>query len=300
MNERAMNERAMNEQLTFFCDRAADHRHLYAWAGADEAGECLYQVYCRAALDGAGPDPAGPGSDLDRLRRRLAAAGGGLIAQTSRDSDLTSPRVESVPGAGYDPATELLLLNPGQEPEPMPFRDRDIALIPGAFVLLPATRADQSTLLKFLDHLHRLPGDYRGLMFNVLRRPGIEATMGRLEQRLDLLDRRLTPAVALIGETKGPAAPIGGRWPWLLAGLLVLNLLGILATALWLKGSLGSAASRPVYHLELPLNLPPAPGIVNLPFTPAVGGLPTDRHQPNASTGQPTAGPSPDPKPDTK
>jgi hypothetical protein len=298
----------MNERLTYFCERATGHCHLYAWTGSGATHDgaangpeaSLYQVFCRTPLNDSWPDTSAGAGDLEAVRRRVAAAGGGLIAQTSRTADRTILRVESVPGSGYDPATDLLLLNPGREPEPLPLPERAITLAPGAFVLLPATRTDQSSLLAFVDQLHRLPGDYRGLLLNVLRRPGIEATIGRLEQRLDLLDRRLAPAAALAGEATAPAASNRDRWPWLLAGLLVLNLLGSLAAALWLKGALGSLTRQPGYHFELPLNLPPAPGILNLPLTPAIGGSPTDRHPPRTGTGQPAAGPGPDSKPDAK
>ena len=153
----------------------------------------------------------------------------------------------------------MLLLNPGQEPEPLRFDGQDIRLAPGAFVLLPATREDQSTLLAFLEHLHRLPGDYRSLLLNVLRRPGIEAAIGRLEQRLDRLDRQLTPA-AVNEETRPPSGPMDGGWPWLLAGLLVLNLLGVAVAAFWIKGSLNQPGPQPVYRFEVPLDLSSSPG----------------------------------------
>ena len=198
----------MNERLTFFCDRATEHGQLYARESPDETEATLFQVYCRSALDDGWLASLGSVGDLESMRPHMAASGGGLIAQTSQTGTETHLRVEAVPGAGYDPATELLLLNPGQEPEPLRFGAQDIRLAPGAFVLLPATREDQSTLLAFLDHLHRLPGDYRGLLLNVLRRPGIEAAIGRLEQRLDRLDRQLSPG----GGQGGDQAPFGGLW----------------------------------------------------------------------------------------
>ncbi|HYN78456.1 MAG TPA: hypothetical protein VES73_11755 [Lamprocystis sp. (in: g-proteobacteria)] len=288
----------MNERLTYFCDRTTGHCELYTALGADEAAASLYQVSCRSALGDSWLDSTGRVGDLGALRQGVAAAGGGLVARTSQTGTETHLHVESVPGTDYQPSSELLLLSPGLEPAPVPFAGRDIRLPAGAFVLLPATRGDQATLLTFLGHLHRLPGDYRGLVLNVLRRPGIEATIGRLEQRLDRLDRQLTPALVGTGEATTPAALIGGFWPWLLAGLLVLNLLGVVAAALWIKALAGQPGPPPVYQFEVPLDPPSSPGPLPKPDLPIPGHAPTSAHPLKAGDGLSAGGPSPSASPD--
>jgi len=247
----------MNERLAYFCDRATAPCHLYAWPGPDGAGTSLYQVFCRAPLDANGS-----AVDLETLRQCVTAAGGGLIAQTRQTETTTELRVAVIPGDGYAPSTHVLLLNPGAEPELLPLDHRALTLAPGAFVLVPANRTDQSTLGAFLEHLHRLPGDYRGLLLNVLRRPGLEATMGRLEHRLDRLDRLLAPATATVPEGSTPTHRFADRWPWLLAGLLVLNLLGVVG--LWVKITTDQAAA-PVFQIAWPDATEP-------PFLPAATG----------------------------
>ena len=225
----------MNERLAYFCDRAAPTSHLYTWSGEDTSAECLYQVYCRAALDDPWPLGDGDAVDLDALRQRIAAAGGGLVARTERTRDRTELHLERVPGTGYEPATELLLLSPDRDPERLPLGGEAIALKPGAFVLLPATAEDQTHLHGLLEHLYRLPGDYRALLLNVLRRPGIEAAMRRLERSLERLQGQL-PLTATDARTEpAPAPRIGGPWPWVATGLLVLNLAAVLGSAVWLK-----------------------------------------------------------------
>ncbi len=273
----------MNERLAYFCDRATAPCHLYAWPGTDEAGTSLYQVFCRAPLDKFRLDGNGSQMDIEILRQCVAAAGGGLIAQTRPTDTATELRVAVIPGDGYTPATHLLLLNPGAEPEPLPLDDRTLTLAPGAFVLLPATRTDQSSLGTFLEHLHRLPGDYRGLLLNVLRRPGIEATMGRLEHRLDRLDRLLAPAAAIVPQNSTPGSRFADRWPWLPAGLLVLNLLGVIG--LWVKITTDQAAP-PVFRIAWPHATDP-------PFLPAAVGSAIDAPLSKAKDDQPPREPGP-------
>jgi len=281
----------MNERLAYFCDRATAPCHLYAWPGTDEAGTSLYQVFCRAPLDVSRLDGKESAVDRETLRQCVAAAGGGLIAQTRQTDTATELRVAVIPGDGYAPSTHVLLLNPGAEPEPLPLDDRALTLAPGAFVLLPATRADQSTLGTFLEHLHRLPGDYRGLLLNVLRRPGIEATMGRLEHRLDRLDRLSAPAAAIVAEGGTPRPRFADRWPWLLAGLLALNLIGVIG--LWVKISTDQAAP-PSYQIAVPLDLQPWPDATDPPFLPAATGSAIQAPLSKAQDGHPPREPGPD------
>ena len=274
----------MNQRLAYFCDRATAPCHLYAWPGTDGAGTSLYQVFCRAPLDASRLDGNGSAIDSETLRQCVAAAGGGLIAQTRQTDTTTELRVAVIPGDGYAPSTHLLLLDPGAEPEPLPLDDRTLTLAPGTFVLLPATRTDQSTLGTFLEHLHRLPGDYRGLLLNVLRRPGIEATMGRLEHRLDRLDRLPAPAAATVPEDRTPKYRFADRWPWLLAGLLVLNLFGVIG--LWVKITTDQAAP-PVFQIAWPDATDP-------PFLPAAIGSAIEAPLSEAQDGHPPREPGPD------
>ncbi|WP_295588280.1 hypothetical protein [uncultured Lamprocystis sp.] len=264
----------MNERLAYFCDRATAHCHLYAWPGTDGAGASLYQVFCRAPLDTSRLDPNGSTVDSETLRQCVAAAGGGLIAQTRQTDTTTELRVAVIPGDGYAPSTQFLLLNPGAEPTPLPLDNRALALASGTFVLLPATRTDQSILGTFLEHLYRLPGDYRGLLLNVLRRPGIEATMGRLEHRLDRLDRLLAAPAATVPEGGAPHR-FADRWSWLLASLLVLNLLGVIS--LWVKITTDQAAA-PVFQIAWP-------DATDAPFLPAATGSAIEAPLPKAKDG---------------
>lgn len=235
----------MNERLAYFCDRAALTSHLYTWAGAGASAECLYQVYCRAALTDPWPMADGDAVDLEAVRERVAAVGGGLVARTERVRDRTELHLETVPGTGYEPATELLLLSPDLDPERLPLGGEAIALKPGAFVLVPATAEDQAHLRGLLEHLYRLPGDYRSLLLNVLRRPGIEAAMRRLERRLERLRGQL-PLTTTDVRTEPALAPrIGGPWPWVATGMLVLNLAAVLGSAVWLKEPAKTPDCRP-------------------------------------------------------
>jgi hypothetical protein len=260
----------MNERLVFYCDRSATAGSLYTWAEGEGAAHALVQVWCRMPLadivgttttGGLAPDPthigqtgdvpparqmAGPAVDQGRqgerptLHSQIAAAGGGLIARTGAAGPPTSLRVETVPADGFVAADALLLLAPGMPPRWVPWTEAAIDLEPGAFVLLPATRADQSDLAIWLVHLERLPGDYRDLLLNCLRRPGLEAVIGRLGGRLDRLDEglgRLGTSTALVP----PPAARGGRpWPWLPTVLLLLNLAGVIG--LWLRAPRDDAA----------------------------------------------------------
>ena len=232
----------MNERLAFFCDRDTAPGHLRTWTDAGETGETLYQVWCRAALADPGPDAAGPAADPAGLAARVAAAGGGIIAVTRPTGTGAALRVATIPAAGYDPAAELLVLRPGQSPAWTPGNGAAIPADPGTFVLAPATRADQSTLRAFLDQLERLPDDYRSLLLNVLRRPGIEGALWRLERRLERLHGDPTPATTDDHEARPLGPRLAQAWPWVLTGLLVLNLLAVLGSAWWVKGSTGDAA----------------------------------------------------------
>ncbi|WP_295383988.1 hypothetical protein [uncultured Thiodictyon sp.] len=231
----------MNERLAFFCNRDTASCHLYTWTHTDGGGETLYQVYCRGALHRAATDALA--IEIETIRPWIDAADGGLIAETRLVGAALQLRVETIPAPGYDPATELLVLRPGQEPARQPLGPDPLDLAPGAFVLLPATRADQSNLAALVEHLDRLPGDYRALLLNVLRRPGIEGALWRLEGRLD----RLTATGVDSGTEpqRTPPAPAAARWHWLLAGLLILNLLTTLAAAWWTKPSPDTPAPAP-------------------------------------------------------
>ncbi|WP_295444213.1 hypothetical protein [uncultured Thiodictyon sp.] len=231
----------MNERLAFFCNRDTAPCHLYTWARPHADGDTLYQVYCRGALTDPWPPADGPAIDLETIRARVTAAAGGLIAATRLAGAGTQLRLATIPATGYDPASQLLLLRPGLEPEWQPIGPDAIDLGPGAFVLLPAIRADQSNLQALLEHLERLPSDYRALLLNVLRRPGIEGALWRLERRL----------AHLTGQ-QDQAPPVGGNlgWPWVLAPLLVLNLLATLGSVCWTKPSPGIATAPPTYSFE--------------------------------------------------
>ena len=259
----------MNERLAFFCNRDTASCHLYTWAGADEAegqGETRYQVFCRAAVDSTPPDADGPALDLATIRTWVAVAAGGLIAETRPVGIDTQLRVLAMPAAGYVPATRLLLLRPGLEPQWQPIGDDPsrldpIRLTPGAFVLLPATDADQADLQALLTQLERLPGDYRDLLLNVLRRPGLEGALRRLEPQLarlvDQLDQRSPGATGADWHQTPPSS--AGRWPWVLAGLLVLNLVGTLGTGWWGgRPSADSTGAAPSHSFERLLT--PVPG----------------------------------------
>jgi hypothetical protein len=274
----------MNERLSFFCDRSAAHCHLYAWTEADAGSETLVQVWCRTALDETGPAAQGAGSH-GNLRHQVAHGGGGLIARTRHTGDLIELHCEAVAADGYQPPSELLLLRPGREPESLPFADHAVTLDTGAYVLLPASRADQSLLGGLLEHLHRLPGDYRDLLLNVLRRPGLEAAMARLQQRLDRPDLGAAPRAA--GGPPGgiPGAGLGHRWPWVLAGLLVLNLLGI--AGLWFKSAGPAAGGRLDSRFEVPLDLKPWPGLASPPTAPATTALPAHARATDLEGGSP-------------
>ncbi len=222
----------MNERLGLFCDRASPDCHLSTWSESDLDGERLFQVYCRGALEDPWPQRDGGVLDTATLSQRISTAGGGLIAMTAETGDTTGLQVDRVPGPDYEPATEMLLLTPDREPRLLAIGADRLSLEPGAFVLLPATRADQASLKGLLEHLGRLPGDYGSLLLQVLRRPGIESAMRRLEQRIDRLDTSSFRTVLSAGEGRTAAVHIGGRWPWLLAGLLVLNLAAVVGSAL--------------------------------------------------------------------
>ena len=58
-----------------------------------------------------------------------------------------------------------------------------------------------------------------------------------------------------------------GGWLRLIAGLLVLNLLGVAVAAIWIKGSLNQPGPHPVYRFEVPLG----PAVIVGPLTESVG-----------------------------
>jgi len=247
----------MNERLAFFCDRDAAPGHLCTWVGTHGDADTLYQVWSRAPFPdpGADPDPDG----ASPARARLAAAGGGLIAATRQSAAGPELRVETVPGADYDPATELVLLSPGETPQRLPLDGTALPLAPGTFVLLPATRADQANLHTFLAHLERLPDDYRGLLLNVLRRPGIEGALWQLEARLARLQGDPPPGLSAAAD-QAPGPRLARAWPWTLAGLLLLNLLAVLGSAWWLKGGTSEGTARQVETGDAPTAPWRAPG----------------------------------------
>jgi hypothetical protein len=259
----------MNERLVFFCDRDQRPCYLYRWGATEGGSSYLYQVYCRSALDTAPPGQPGQRIDLAILAEQVAAAGGGLVAETRQSGDLVVLRVQTVPTAGYEPAHGMVMLAPGHEPKPMPIDGRGITLATGELVLVPSTSDDEANLAALIEHLKRLPGDYRGLVLDVLRQPGIDGVMRRLTLRINELLERLgkTPAegpqasghasqrggpFTAVTETMDtrlpqgatPKARIGGFWPWLLAGLLVLNLAGLAAGVWRLPGATAQQIQR--------------------------------------------------------
>jgi len=285
----------MNERLAFFCDRDTAPCHLYTWAHMEGENEALYQVYSRLPLDDPGLDAKGRVDSVAAIKPRVATAGGGLIAATRQVGTTTELRVETVPAAGYDPATDLLVLRPGEGPAWEGISSAAIGLGPGAFILLPGTRTDQSNLQGFLDHLNRLPGDYRTLLLNVLRRPGIEGALWRLERRLDRLAGAPVPAAAPEDRHQAQTQQFPGAWPWLLTSLLVLNLIAVVASTWWLKGAQEQSVPPFTYRLDGILSPGSGPPLTHWldkdPFT-----LLTPQRLGETPARQP-GGPNPDPGP---
>jgi hypothetical protein len=260
----------MNERLVFFCDRDQRPCYLYRWGATEGSSSYLYQVYCRSALDTAPPGQPGQRIDLAVLADQVAAAGGGLVAETRQSGDLVVLRVQTVPAVGYEPAHGMVMLAPGQEPKPMPIDGRGITLATGELVLVPATGDDEANLAILIEHLKRLPGDYRGLILDVLRQPGLDGAMRRLTLRINELMERFGETSGEVPEASGrgsqrggpltpgtdttdpsrtrkatPKVRMGGFWPWLLAGLLILNLAGLAASVRLL---LPGATAQQIQH----------------------------------------------------
>lgn len=282
----------MNERLAFYCDRTAARCHLYTWQGTDGAGDRLFQLWCKGAIEAPSLDDPGQTAWPTDLRPRVAAAGGGLIVETRRGETRpvgvsTELRIGIIPAADFSPATGLLLLHPGQAPEWAPIGKDPLQLGPGGFVLLPATSDDQSDLQGLLDHLERMPGDYRDLVLNVLRRPGIEGALWQLEGRLGRIADQLNGTNdAVQGPTPGPPSRPTDRWPWVLAGLLTLNLLTVLGSTWWIIESLSAQHSQPIDRLDW--ILPPRPLSPGVPMNgQAPLGVTTD-----TATGSAPPGPA--------
>jgi hypothetical protein len=269
----------MNERIVFFYDRDRRSGCVYRRGAVKAGSRYLYQVYSRLPLDEAQLEPSDEGIDAAHLAALVAAAGGGLIAETRQTGDLVALHVQSIPAEGYERPNGMLMLAPGQEPKPIQIGDRGVTLIAGELAVVPATADDEANLAALIKHLEQLPGDYRGLVFDVLRQPGIDGAMRRLTLRIDELLERLGKAPAHGVDVPGPVqqheqtavsgvgaidraaarenrlgATIGGFWPWLLAVLLLINLAG-LAAGTWLlpaataqrieRGASNPESSRP-------------------------------------------------------
>ncbi len=267
----------MNERLVFFCDRERRPCYFYRWGVIEGGTSYLYQVYCRSALDETLSAQPGQKIDLMVLVRQVAAAGGGLVAETRHTGDHVVVSIQRAPAADFEPAQGMMMLAPGQEPKPVPIDGCSMMLTTGGLALVPATAADEANLTALIKHLERLPGDYRGLVLDVLRQPSIDGAMRRLTLRINELSERLGQASADRSpalDDKGPSglaiapradatgrgrdaatgARIGGFWPWLLTGLLILNLGGLAAGAWHLPGNtareIQRAAKSPIQNSQ--------------------------------------------------
>ena len=222
----------MNKRLTFFFDRAEGDGtggQVYSLVGRHDNGEILHQVFARSPIDTEGLVTADGGIDHESLTARLQAAGGGLVVEVfgSPDGDRLQPTVAAA--AGYATASQMLVLRSGGEPDWVPAAGQAVTLADGDFVLMPTTAQEQTQLIDLVAQLGRLPGDYRALLLNVLRRPGLEAAMQRLEQRLDELAPNQAQSHVPAQASAEPARVVvkSGWWPWLLGLLLLLNLAGV-------------------------------------------------------------------------
>lgn len=266
----------MNERLVFFCDRDQRPCYLYRWGATEGGSSYLYQVYCKAVLEHSPPAQSEQKLNLAGLADQVAAAGGGLVAETQQTGDMMVLSVQIIPAAGYQTPKSMVVLAPGQDPKQAPIEGRGMTLTAGELALVPATADDEANLAALIKHLERLPGDYRRLVLDVLRQPGIDGTMRRLTLRINELLERLGEMPAEGPEASGqnsrhteplaqelvkknwmhakgeiPTARIEGFWPRLLAGLVILNLAGLAAGAWLLPGKTAREIQRAVVPTDL-------------------------------------------------
>jgi len=220
----------MNKRIAFFCDRANPLCHLTSFSRLDQDRQQLFQVYTRGPVDESALGSGQPESLFVNLGEAVRKAGGGVLAAVSAAGAEEHIRIETVPASDYEPPTQGIRLRPGEPPEPFVINPSVRSVSADEFILLPVNRGEQDVLIKFIEDLGHLPGDYRTLIVNTLRRPGIEVAMRRLEKRLDSLEGRL-PQHGKSGRRS--TTRLWGLWGALVSLLLVLNLAAV--ADLWSK-----------------------------------------------------------------
>lgn len=181
----------MTSTLVLFCDRSAGSREPSVIHDRSGGTSCTYHRYASRDIDWQLLDGDSKTPRIDAAQHALEGAGGGLIAMVSESSTGRTAGLRFVSGEAYQPPTEGLRLRAGTPPEFFELDQQDHPLAHDERWVIPADQELQTTLRQFVEHLEKLPGDYATLFLNLLRRPGLEVGMHRLERAMRDLEQRL-------------------------------------------------------------------------------------------------------------